>query len=177
MDVAMTRRKQADSVVIKREDLYKEVWLIPILQLARKYDISDVALAKICKKMCIPRPPRGYWAKRSGGYTVRRIPLPRLPENGRDHFILDKSTKQLAELAHQRRVIKEAKQTERQKITRLKAELQAWEMSRRIQAYIAAVQASGRNIAVDQAEFLTWAQRYADHLDPTTDFRIEALDE
>jgi len=25
-------------------------------------------------------------------------------------------------------------------------------------------------------EFLTWAETYADHLDPTVDFRIEVLD-
>ena len=33
---------------------------------------SDVGLAKICKKLSIPRPPRGYWTKKSYGVRTRK---------------------------------------------------------------------------------------------------------
>ena len=44
---------------LKREDLYQEVWSTPMAQLAKKYNMSDTGLAKICKRMEIPRPGRG----------------------------------------------------------------------------------------------------------------------
>jgi hypothetical protein len=48
---------------IKRSELYRLVWQEPMIQLAKSFAISDVGLAKICRKHDIPRPPRGYWAK------------------------------------------------------------------------------------------------------------------
>jgi hypothetical protein len=35
-----------------------------------------VGFAKICKKYNIPRPPRGYWARKEAGYNIKRLPLP-----------------------------------------------------------------------------------------------------
>lgn len=35
-----------------------------MMQLAKEYDISDVGLVKICKKLNVPRPPQGYWARK-----------------------------------------------------------------------------------------------------------------
>ena len=46
-------------------------------QLSKNYGLSDVGLAKVCKKHRIPRPPRGYWAKLEHGREVHRPPLPR----------------------------------------------------------------------------------------------------
>lgn len=40
------------------------------------YGLSDVGLAKICKKLRIARPERGYWRRRECGYKVSRPPLP-----------------------------------------------------------------------------------------------------
>lgn len=48
---------------ISRKQLYEEVWSQPMQRLAEKYDISDVGLAKACKRAGIPLPGRGYWAK------------------------------------------------------------------------------------------------------------------
>jgi hypothetical protein len=48
---------------ITREDLYVAVWSQSVLTLAKGMGISDVGLAKICKALNVPRPPRGYWAK------------------------------------------------------------------------------------------------------------------
>ena len=59
------KREIAQVITFQRDQLYDEIWSVPILQLAKQYGLSDVGLAKICTKMKIPRPPRGYWAKRS----------------------------------------------------------------------------------------------------------------
>jgi hypothetical protein len=63
-------------VTLKREELYRLVWSTPVTQLAKKFGISDVGLAKICKKMKIPRPGRGYWEKVSHGRKPFFPPLP-----------------------------------------------------------------------------------------------------
>ncbi|MGB6012912.1 MAG: hypothetical protein WBI57_16750, partial [Desulfobacterales bacterium] len=61
---------------ISRSELYEQVWTVAITKLSKKYGLSDVGLAKICKKNNIPRPPRGYWAKKAAGYNMKRLPLP-----------------------------------------------------------------------------------------------------
>lgn len=47
-----------------------------MVKLSEQYGLSDVGLAKICKKHNIPRPPRGYWARKATRYKVKRLPLP-----------------------------------------------------------------------------------------------------
>jgi ankyrin repeat protein len=62
-----------------REEIYQEIWSEPIQHVAKRYKISDVGLAKVCKKLNIPRPGRGYWAiKAAGKTTPKRPPLPEL---------------------------------------------------------------------------------------------------
>jgi hypothetical protein len=68
---------------VNREQLYEQVWSVSMVQLSEQYGMSDVGLAKICKKHNIPRPPRGYWARKAAGYNVKRLPLP----NGDDVLI------------------------------------------------------------------------------------------
>jgi hypothetical protein len=43
---------------------------------APKYGISALALGKVCHKLQIPLPGRGYWAKKEFGKLVNRLPLP-----------------------------------------------------------------------------------------------------
>ena len=43
---------------------------------ARQFGISDVALAKACRRHHIPVPGRGYWAQRAAGKAPRRARLP-----------------------------------------------------------------------------------------------------
>jgi hypothetical protein len=62
---------------ISRQDLYELVWSEPTTALARRFGISDVGLAKVCRRSAIPAPPRGYWAKIAAGNLV---PRPGLPE-------------------------------------------------------------------------------------------------
>jgi hypothetical protein len=58
-----------------RVELYNEVWDQPLVKLSRKYGISDVRLGKVCRKLKIPHPGRGYWAKRKAGKPVGQPPL------------------------------------------------------------------------------------------------------
>ncbi len=60
---------------LKRSELYQIVWQEPMSRLAKRFAISDVGLAKICRKHNIPRPPRGYWAKKQHGQKPRQTPL------------------------------------------------------------------------------------------------------
>jgi len=61
---------------ISRAELYDQVWSVSMVKLGEQYGLSDVGLAKICKRHKIPRPPRGYWARKAAGYKVKRLPLP-----------------------------------------------------------------------------------------------------
>ncbi|WP_415910132.1 hypothetical protein [Oleiharenicola sp. Vm1] len=63
-------------ILLTREELYARVWSVPLLQLAREFGISDVALGRMCRRRNIPCPPPGYWAKRRAG---RPPPRPLLP--------------------------------------------------------------------------------------------------
>jgi hypothetical protein len=69
-----------EDVILERDALYKRVWSEPMWRLGPNYGISDVALAKICKKMDIPRPWPGYWARKAAGYKVPQPPLPPLKQ-------------------------------------------------------------------------------------------------
>lgn len=65
-----------ETTTVTRKQLYEEVWTEPMARLAKRYGLSDVGLAKICAAHNIPRPPRGYWAKKRSGQTARRTRLP-----------------------------------------------------------------------------------------------------
>lgn len=60
-----------------REKLYQEIWARPTRSVAHEYGLSDVGLAKICKKLKIPRPGLGYWRRKETGKAVP--PPPALP--------------------------------------------------------------------------------------------------
>lgn len=60
----------------QREKLYEEVWAEPVSTVAKRYGISGVAIAKKCRKLEVPLPPRGYWAKIQAGRKIPRRPLP-----------------------------------------------------------------------------------------------------
>jgi hypothetical protein len=65
------------TVELTREELYEQVWAVPMARLAERYGISDVALAKTCRKLLIPVPSRGYWRRKETGRAPARVPLPR----------------------------------------------------------------------------------------------------
>src|SRR3546814_400652 len=57
-----------------REELYRQVWSRPVMQVAADYGVSNVALKKICRKHGIPVPGRGYWARKAVGKPVESPP-------------------------------------------------------------------------------------------------------
>lgn len=67
---------------ITREELYEMVWAEPAVKVAARLGISDVAVAKLCKKLSVPKPPVGYWAKKEAGKDLPIPPLPELQEGG-----------------------------------------------------------------------------------------------
>lgn len=64
------------TTVVHREKLYDEVWTEPVVKVAKRYGVSDVALRKVCVKLSVPVPPLGHWAKLAHGKPTSR---PRLP--------------------------------------------------------------------------------------------------
>jgi len=64
------------SISWSRVELYNEVWNEPLVKLSLKYGISDVRLGKVCRKLRIPHPGRGYWAKTAVGQIVEQVGLP-----------------------------------------------------------------------------------------------------
>lgn len=62
-----------------REELYELVWSEPMTVLKNRFAVSDVAVAKMCRRNGIPIPNRGYWAKLQAGKPVFK---PKLPQRG-----------------------------------------------------------------------------------------------
>ncbi len=64
-----------------REELYRKVWEQPLLKVAEEYGVSAVALGKTCRKLSVPLPGRGHWAKLAHGHAgIKKPPLPQ-PDN------------------------------------------------------------------------------------------------
>ena len=40
--------------------LYEVVWVEPTQTVAKRYGITDVMLAKVCRQLQVPKPPREY---------------------------------------------------------------------------------------------------------------------
>jgi len=49
---------------------------------AGEIGVSDVAVAKACRKNGIPMPGRGYWRRKACGYNDPQVPLPKLVKGG-----------------------------------------------------------------------------------------------
>jgi hypothetical protein len=59
-----------------RLELYQLVWSEPLRKLAPRLGISDVAIAKHCRRSNIPLPGIGYWAKKEAGKQVIQPAFP-----------------------------------------------------------------------------------------------------
>jgi len=77
-----------DPLTLSREDLYELVWSKPMLELARDFGLSDVALAKRCRKLGIPVPGRGYWSRVEAGQTPRQPRLRKREDHDSDYSAL-----------------------------------------------------------------------------------------
>ena len=69
---------------LTRKELYDLVWSTPMRVLAPQFNLSDVGLAKVCRKYSIPRPSPGYWARIQHGQKPKKPPLPAAPGNTAD---------------------------------------------------------------------------------------------
>ncbi|GAB2886047.1 hypothetical protein GCM10027093_21390 [Paraburkholderia jirisanensis] len=67
----------SNDITFERNALYDEVWTDPVSVVALRYRISDNGLRKICKKLGVPLPPLGYWAKLRAGQKLKQTPLPK----------------------------------------------------------------------------------------------------
>ena len=74
----MTKRPARRPFTCTREELYALVWSRPLNALAAEFGISGNALAKICDRLLVPHPARGYWS-RTGDRNVEPPPLPPSP--------------------------------------------------------------------------------------------------
>ena len=63
-------------IKISRTDLYERVWTTPLRTLAKEFGLSDVGLAKLCRRHGIPLPGRGYWVRMQFGKKQERTALP-----------------------------------------------------------------------------------------------------
>jgi hypothetical protein len=61
---------------VSREKLYEEVWAEPMTTVAPRYGVSSSFLARICDRLNIPTPARGYWARLAAGKAPEQPALP-----------------------------------------------------------------------------------------------------
>ena len=81
--IGLEIRYEGQAQRYKRETLYQEVWAEPMTVVCQRYGMSDNGLRKICRKLDVPFPPAGYWAKVRAGKPVPKPPLPKVktPQN------------------------------------------------------------------------------------------------
>lgn len=71
-----------------RKELYDRVWSEPVTKVAESWGMSDNGLRKQCRRLKIPLPPRGYWAKVRAGKKPRRPRLPKLPAGQAEEIVV-----------------------------------------------------------------------------------------
>jgi len=81
---------------VAREHLYKEVWAEPMTTVAKRYDVSSNYLARVCERLNVPRPPRGYWQQLAVGVDVEREELPSAEPGDEIEWCRDGGKPQLA---------------------------------------------------------------------------------
>src|ERR1051325_5408239 len=73
---------------LTRTQLYRRVWSEPISSVAATLGISGNAVTRICNRLLVPYPPRGYWAKKRGGRASPRPVLPPAPEKPASRLVI-----------------------------------------------------------------------------------------
>jgi hypothetical protein len=85
--------RRADAMAetrLSRAELYMRIWDKPLRSVASELGISDVGLAKMCKRNGIPTPPQGYHLRKPG-YAKKRlvIPLPPIQQGQESSFVFN----------------------------------------------------------------------------------------
>lgn len=83
-----TRRSSGSRLELSRSDLFERIWSSPMLALSAEWGMSDRGLAKACRRLKIPVPARGYWAKKAAGHRTRRPVLPKLKQGEAEKVII-----------------------------------------------------------------------------------------
>jgi hypothetical protein len=68
------------TTILTRQNLYADVWTVPIGQLAHRLGITPAKLRDVCKTMQVPTPPHGHWNAYKAGNNPVATPL--LPHDG-----------------------------------------------------------------------------------------------
>jgi hypothetical protein len=55
-----------------RQELFELVWSMPMTELSKQFELSDVGLKKICVKHQIPLPLQGHWTRKQFGKEAPR---------------------------------------------------------------------------------------------------------
>ena len=62
--------------LVSREELYEMVWSMPMIKVAKQFNVSGSYMARVCSALRVPRPERGHWAKLAFGKAPEKPPLP-----------------------------------------------------------------------------------------------------
>jgi hypothetical protein len=81
-------RAATQRITLTRNALYDRVWSEPVERLARTWGLSGRGLAKVCRRLQVPVPPRGFWAKARHGQRARRPPLPALQPGEAEEIVV-----------------------------------------------------------------------------------------
>jgi AcrR family transcriptional regulator len=79
---------QRPPIALSRKELYRRVWSEPLTTVGKDLGLSSNALAKICNRLLVPYPTRGYWVKVAAGKRPEREPLPAAPEKASNQIVI-----------------------------------------------------------------------------------------
>jgi hypothetical protein len=162
---------EGDDRFYNREKLYKEVWEAPMTAVCKRYGVSDVALAKVCRKLNVPRPPVGYWAKKEAGKAPQQPELPAFDNPPKLYIYSPKEVeaqrkKQMEEWAREEAARKKKEylvaQNE-QRIINFGKGVEHWIQYREMAAFLEVVKESYRRTIdrnEDTGKWIQWAEKY-----------------
>lgn len=82
------RMTRTAPIALTRKELYGRVWSKPLTAVAKEVGLSSNALAKICNRLLVPYPTRGYWVQVAAGKKPPRPALPAAPERGSNKIVI-----------------------------------------------------------------------------------------
>ena len=76
------------NITLTRAELYERVWTTPMRTLAKEFGLSDVGLAKVCRRHNVPTPGLGHWRLVETGHPPKRRPLPTIQPTGTENITI-----------------------------------------------------------------------------------------
>jgi hypothetical protein len=144
-------------IIYSRAKLHAEVWEEPVRVVAQRYGVSDVALAKMCRRWRIPLPARGYWAKRHAGQQVETATLPPLPDGESETRVVRKWRHHTPEEIRAAEEHFEKQQDEHFLREDLRVRIKAWRIAKEMREFADAAEARLPN-ASNQQESEQWVK-------------------